>query len=393
MSATDNPDGEQPKRPRRKRVDADDQTPDSASDTASNIPPDTPDESAAESPAEPKPSTRKRASKVDADAAQPEEVARRPRRQPAEKKKAEPVSRKKAAKPSAKPKAVEPAEKRKGPPKGRVSRAIWLARMFIRYAPIWVLVVLLLLIFGPALLRAIRPPDRVVRIASFFTPEVQHWAPQIIRWSQEYGVDANLIATLMQIESCGYPGAASQVGAQGLFQVMPINFKPSDNMTDPDTNAERGIGVIRDCLRWANNDVGLAMACYNGGPSLIYAPPSSWPAETQRYYTWGGGIFNDTQRGVSRSETLDNWLTAGGIGLCQQAALTLGIATPVLNIVPSAVPSAVPATPIPVLPTLAVVPTSQAPLPTVVQPGVLPTFPLYTDTPAPDLALTPPTSR
>jgi soluble lytic murein transglycosylase-like protein len=355
MSSRDSQD-EKPKRSRRKPIDQADDTRETKSVSA--------DEPADE----PKSPRRKRAAETAGGPATKEESGRRPRSDPAEKQK--------AAKPSSKPKAPAPREKKKNvPPIGRIARAIWLGHIIIRYAPIWIFVVLLLLLFGPALLRAIRPPQRVTTIATFFTPEVQYWAPKIIRWSQDFGVDPNLIATLMQIESCGFPGAFSTAGAQGLFQVMPDNFKPGDNMTDPDTNAARGIGVIRDCLGWAENDVGLAMACYNGGPSLIYASPSNWPDETQRYYTWGGGIFNDTQRGLSRSETLDNWLAAGGIGLCQRAAETLGLSTRS----PQEIPTSVPKTPIPVLPTLPMI--EPGPLATAVQPGSLPTFALVTDTP------------
>ncbi len=119
-------------------------------------------------------------------------------------------------------------------------------------------------------------------LTAIFTAEVLHWQTQILDWSTTYGIDPNLIATIMQIKSCGSPGAASGAGAQGLFQVMPSNFAPSvsaNAMLDPATNAQTGLGVLRDCLRWANNDVGQALACYNGGPSLIGVPSSNWPTE------------------------------------------------------------------------------------------------------------------
>jgi soluble lytic murein transglycosylase-like protein len=346
MSSEDDRD-EKPKRSRRKPVEQ----PDADEKTGS----------------EPRRPRQKTASK--AERAEEPPVSQPRRRTPAEKF-APGTKKKREAGPSQK--QAESSDDKKAPPVGRISRALWFARMVIRYAPVWILVVLLLLIFGPALLRALRISIRNPGVAPLFTPEVQYWKPQILRWSQEYDVDPNLIATLMQIESCGLPGAASQVGAQGLFQVMPLHFDPAENMTDPETNARRGIGVIRDCLNWANNDVGLALACYNGGPRLISLPPSEWPTESQRYYTWGGGIFNDAQRGASHSDTLDAWLASGGIYLCQQAAVALGMSTPE----PPSVPSIVPTTPVPVLPTVAVVEPGQAvPLPTL---AGLPTFALPT---------------
>jgi soluble lytic murein transglycosylase-like protein len=349
MTSRDNQDPAKPRRPRRKQpVEAD-------------LSPETADE--------PKLPRRRAIKTVD--------KAEEPRRPPV-------VRKKRAASEKKKPAAKQKVAEAKAPPTGRIARALWLARLIIRLAPAWGFVLLLLLIFGPALLRSLRIATRSTNIAPLFAPEVQHWAPKIMQWSREYETDPNLIATLMQIESCGLPGAASSAGAQGLFQVMPFHFDPSENMTDPDTNARRGIGVIRDCLKWADNDVGLAMACYNGGPSLIYAPPEDWPAESQRYYIWGGGIFNDAQRGASKSETLDRWLASGGRGLCEQAAVALGISTPPLQSIPTAAPT----TPVPILPTLAIVEPGHVPQVTPVD-QVLPTFALPTTTPAVKLFLTP----
>src|SRR5260221_12692591 len=61
-------------------------------------------------------------------------------------------------------------------------------------------------------------------LSGVFTPQVQYWSPLIHAWAQAYHVDPNLIATVIQIESCGDPTAVSLAGAQGLFQVMPGHF-------------------------------------------------------------------------------------------------------------------------------------------------------------------------
>ena len=66
---------------------------------------------------------------------------------------------------------------------------------------------------------------------------------------------------------------------------MPFNFQPSDNMTDPDTNATRGIAVIRDCLRYADNDVGLAMACCVKSSSIM----NMWSISPKTGTTWLAG--------------------------------------------------------------------------------------------------------
>ncbi|MFN8420251.1 MAG: transglycosylase SLT domain-containing protein [Anaerolineae bacterium] len=187
---------------------------------------------------------------------------------------------------------------------------------------------LALLLIGILLYAITRPPPS--RIAAFFMPSVQYWASNITRWSEEYDVDPNLIATLMQIESCGLPAAESYAGAQGLFQVMPFHFSEDEKarMTDPEINAKRGMGVIKDCLERADYDFGLAMVCYNGGPGQLIRTQDQWPNETQRYYVWGSGIFGEAKSGAKESQTLQAWLQAGGASLCRQAEATLRIAAP-----------------------------------------------------------------
>jgi soluble lytic murein transglycosylase-like protein len=162
-------------------------------------------------------------------------------------------------------------------------------------------------------------------LSKLFTREVLHWEPQIVAWSALHGVDPNLAAIIMQIESCGDPGAVSGAGAQGLFQVMPFHFTNGENMQDPDTNAARGLRYFADRLAQTNGDVGRAFAGYNGGHVAAAASWDSWANETQRYYTWSTGIYGDIMSGGGSSPTLDSWLAAGGASLCQQAATRLGL--------------------------------------------------------------------
>ena len=162
-------------------------------------------------------------------------------------------------------------------------------------------------------------------LAPLFTQEVAHWDSDIVRWAGAYDLDPNLLATVMQIESCGHPTINSYAGAQGLFQVMPFHFADGENMHDPDINARRGASVLSECLRMSNGDAGLAMACYNGGPSVIQRPMNTWLAEPQRYYQWGTGIYADAKSDKSDSGTLDSWLNAGGSVLCDMAANELGL--------------------------------------------------------------------
>lgn len=174
-------------------------------------------------------------------------------------------------------------------------------------------------------LTGVEPPPQSV-LAPLFTPTIDHWSAEIQRWAQENDLDPNLLATVMQIESCGDNTVSSSAGAQGLFQVMPFHFSTGENQLDPDTNALRGANFLNLCLDYAEGDAGLAMACYNGGPGVISQPISAWYAETQRYHRWGTAIYADAQANVAESQALQNWLDAGGSVLCRRAAATLGVA-------------------------------------------------------------------
>lgn len=223
---------------------------------------------------------------------------------------------------------------------GRVMRparrfpSVPLPRVVRRYLPGWILLAGVLLILMPHLLSATRRLERSIRdlfappgaIAPLFTPQVRYWTGDIERWADAYDLDPNLLATVMQIESCGHPTVSSYAGAQGLFQVMPFHFTEGENQIDPETNARRGASFLQQCLTtWGKGDPGLAMACYNGGPSLTNKPYTAWPDQTQRYYVWGMGIYTDASANQSQSPTLDLWLNAGGKILCHQAGGALGL--------------------------------------------------------------------
>ena len=164
------------------------------------------------------------------------------------------------------------------------------------------------------------------QIAALFTAEVQYWGSALTRWAAEAGLDPNLAAVVMQIESCGDPRALSRSGAIGLFQVMPYHFAASDAPYLPDINAARGLGYLQRSLSAAAGDARLAFAGYNGGIGIIGRPEYAWPAETVRYAYWGSGIYSDARGGSSTSSRLDEWLAAGGASLCRSARLRLGLA-------------------------------------------------------------------
>ncbi len=218
------------------------------------------------------------------------------------------------------------------------SRRDRLREWFIRGLPAWLVLLGLLTIVVPNLSNVVdhfRAVDgyvddrRLARtVAPLFTPEVDYWHDDIVRWAQVYSLDPNLVATVIQIESCGDPNVSSPAGAQGLMQVMPQHFAPSEDPLDPDTNVRRGLEVLVDCLSSPYNpqyDVGLAFACYNGGPSVFVNAWDYWPQQARDYYIWGTGIYADAQANQPVSETLERWLLAGGDSLCVNARQWQGL--------------------------------------------------------------------
>jgi hypothetical protein len=164
------------------------------------------------------------------------------------------------------------------------------------------------------------------QLAAFFTPEVRYWEPQILAWAKQWSLDPNLIATVMQIESCGDPQALSPSGAMGLFQVMPFHFAEKEDTYDPQVNAKRGLDYLRQAFDARSGQVRGVLASYNAGISGASSPEDQWPDQTRRYAAWGSGIYADAQQGNTQSPTLQQWLGAGGAHLCQQANSHLGLA-------------------------------------------------------------------
>jgi soluble lytic murein transglycosylase-like protein len=168
-------------------------------------------------------------------------------------------------------------------------------------------------------------PGDSYRISSIFTPEVQYWSDDILKWANASSLDANLVAVVMQIESCGNPFARSGAGAMGLFQVMPFHFRHGENPYDTNTNALRGLDYLSRSLETSRGNIRLALAGYNGGIGIIARGEWTWSTQTLRYVYYGAPIYEDARSGAASSPKLEEWHRKYGAGLCQQASQQLGI--------------------------------------------------------------------
>ena len=179
----------------------------------------------------------------------------------------------------------------------------------------------------PIKISAASPSEQTdsTHISPIFTREVQHWDSDITRWANASALDPNLVAVILQIESCGNPFALSSAGAMGLFQVMPFHFRFGENPYNPETNALRGLEYLARSLQAANGDAHLALAGYNGGIGVISRNEWTWSAETKRYVYYGAPIYEDARNGGTSSPMLDEWYRKYGVSLCRDASERLGL--------------------------------------------------------------------
>jgi len=169
------------------------------------------------------------------------------------------------------------------------------------------------------------PPTASTNISPIFRVEILHWVDSILSWAAASHLDPNLIATIMQIESCGDPRAKSVSGAMGLFQVMQFHFYAIDDPYSPNINAARGLAYLARSLQTAGGNTRLAMAGYNGGIGLISRAEWTWPAQTKRYVQYGAPIYEDAHNALSSSAALNEWYEKYGVSLCRQAHQRLGL--------------------------------------------------------------------
>ncbi len=104
--------------------------------------------------------------------------------------------------------------------------------------------------------------------------------------AKRHGIDANLVAAVIGVESSFQPKAVSSKGARGLMQLMPgtaAALGVGDSF-DPEENIDGGSRYLRKLLERYRGDAVKALAAYNAGPEAVERHGGVPPyAETRAY--------------------------------------------------------------------------------------------------------------
>jgi hypothetical protein len=105
-------------------------------------------------------------------------------------------------------------------------------------------------------------------------------------YCKDYGVQPAMVKAIIKAESDFDPYAVSHAGARGLMQLMPSTALEMqvDDIFDPIQNVGGGVQYFARMLETFNNDMSLALAAYNAGPSTVLRYGGIPPYEETREY-------------------------------------------------------------------------------------------------------------
>ena len=116
--------------------------------------------------------------------------------------------------------------------------------------------------------------------------------------ARHHGVDAELVRSVILVESNFNPAAVSRKGARGLMQLMPGTARRYGvkNVHDAAENIRGGVAYLSDLLTAYRGDLMLALAAYNAGEGAVqkHAGVPPYP-ETREYVRRALLVLGGTQ--------------------------------------------------------------------------------------------------
>ncbi len=121
--------------------------------------------------------------------------------------------------------------------------------------------------------------------------------------AREYGVDPTLLRAVIHAESAFNRYAVSDMGAQGLMQLMPGTASDLGvgDPFDPTQNIRGGAAYLAALLKQFNGDERLATAAYNAGPQNVQKYNGVPPFDETRVYVQRVATLHKRYREASPS--------------------------------------------------------------------------------------------
>ncbi len=142
------------------------------------------------------------------------------------------------------------------------------------------------------------------------------------RLAPKFGLDSNLVLSVISAESSFKPHACSAKNACGLMQLMPLTAKRFGvtDLKDLEQNIRGGMSYLRWLLAYFKGDLRLALAGYNAGEGSVvrYRGIPPYP-ETEKYVK---RIIKDY--GKSRHEYRKNWIRPSRIMTASVSGVSTG---------------------------------------------------------------------
>jgi hypothetical protein len=114
-------------------------------------------------------------------------------------------------------------------------------------------------------------PEEIFVAAPKMPLEQAPFGELIRKTAAKYGVDADLVFSVVAAESNFNPKAVSRRNARGLMQLLPETARRLGvkDIYDPAQNIDAGTRYLRDLLKMYDGDLALSLAAYNAGPGAV----------------------------------------------------------------------------------------------------------------------------